>query len=61
MKIATFLKQQGFDKMSKQELQLQFVAVENRIKELVDMNGDINELKLLNQLSCGIISFYLKK
>jgi hypothetical protein len=61
MKIQEFLKQQGIDKMSKDELAACLISVETDIKELIDTNGDINKIQMLNQLSVGIISLWLKK
>ena len=61
MKINKFLKEQGIDKLSKQELSAYIVSVENDIKKLVNTNGSIDDLQLLNQLSAGLISLWLKK
>jgi hypothetical protein len=61
MKIKNFIKEQGIDKMSKQELGNQIISVENDIKELVNTSGSIKELELLNMLSGELISLYMKK
>ena len=61
MKIKNFIKEQGIDKMSKQELGNQIISVENDIQELVNTNGNIEELRLLNMLSGELISLYMKK
>ena len=59
--IKNFLKEEGIDKMSKQELGACIISVENDIKELVNTNGDITKIQNLNQLNAAIISLWLKK